>query len=203
MEKRIGIFGGSFNPIHIGHLIIAESAWREFNLEKVIFIPTGDTPHKSMNHIDKTDRFEMVKQAIRGNTHFSISPIEIKRSGPSYTVDTIHEIKQELHRDYQLYFIAGTDAVADLPHWKYNRELLNSCHFICASRPGSLKEMERSVNYFGELGKKKIHFLKTPELEISSTVLREWIKSGHSVKYMIPDSVIQYINEHNLYRGIE
>lgn len=203
MEKRIGIFGGSFNPIHIGHLIIAEAAWREFKLEKIIFIPTGDTPNKNMNHIDKMDRFKMVKLAICDNDHFSISSIEIKRSGPSYTVDTIHEIQKELPEAYQLYFIAGTDAVADLPHWRYNRELLNSCHFICASRRGSREEMERSVNYFGELGKRKIHFLKTPELEISSTILREWIYHGYSVKYMIPDSVIQYINKYKLYRGAE
>ena len=93
MEKRIGIFGGSFNPIHIGHLIIAEAACQKFNLEKVIFIPSGDTPNKSMHNINKFVRYEMVKIAIEDNYKFDISPIEINRNGPSYTVNTIHELK--------------------------------------------------------------------------------------------------------------
>ncbi len=92
--------------------------------------------------------------------------------------------------------------MADLPNWKYNRELLNSCHFICASRPGCREQVKKAVEYFGELGEEKIHFLKTPELEISSTILRNWIRVGHSVKYMIPDCVISYIYSHKLYKGI-
>lgn len=200
MSKRIGVFGGSFNPLHIGHLIIAESAWQEFNLEKVIFVPTGDTPNKSMHHINKTDRFEMVKLAITENPNFSISSIEIERKGPSYTVDTIRQLRAEWGDSYSIYFIAGTDAIADMPTWKYNLELLDSCHFICASRPGSEKRIKQAVSYFGRKGIAKIHFLRTPELEISSTILRECISAGRSVKYMIPDSVIQYINIHGLYK---
>ena len=92
MAKRIGVFGGSFNPLHIGHLIVAEAAWQEFNLEQVVFVPTGDTPHKNMHHISKIDRFEMVKMAIKENPHFSISSIEIERKGLSYTVDTIKQL---------------------------------------------------------------------------------------------------------------
>ena len=95
MAKRIGVFGGSFNPLHIGHLIVAEAAWQEFNLEQVVFVPTGDTPHKNMHHISKIDRFEMVKMAIKENPHFSISSIEIERKGLSYTVDTIKQLHAE------------------------------------------------------------------------------------------------------------
>ena len=166
MAKRIGVFGGSFNPLHIGHLIVAEAAWQEFNLEQVVFVPTGDTPHKNMHH-------------------------------------TIKQLHAEWGSEYDIYFIAGTDAVADMPTWKYNEELLDSCHFICASRPSSEERIKQAVAYFGKKGCEKIHFLRTPELEISSTILRKWIASNRSVKYMIPDSVIQYINIHNLYKDEE
>lgn len=201
MEKCIGVFGGSFNPIHIGHLILAESARQEFHLEKVIFIPTGDTPNKDMHYVDKIDRFHMVELAIQGNPYFEISSIEMERTGPSYTVDTIHQVKKMIGYEYKIYFLAGTDAVADLPTWKYNKKLLSICDFICAGRPGSTDKLNKSVSYFGELGKEKIHFLKMPELEISSTDLRRRIENNMSVTYMIPDGVIKYIKEKQIYRG--
>lgn len=195
MAERIGIFGGSFNPIHVGHLVIAEAAWQEFSLGKVLFIPSGDTPNKDMHHIDKDIRYAMVEKAIEGNGHFMISPIERDRKGPSYTVDTIRILQREFGDAYEFYFICGTDAVADLPTWKYNRELLSACHFICASRPGNESEIQKSIAYFGE----KIHFLKTPELDISSTILRRWIAEKKSVRYFIPDPVIEIIRENHLY----
>lgn len=201
MEKCIGVFGGSFNPIHIGHLILAESARQEFHLEKVIFIPTGDTPNKDMHYVDKIDRFHMVELAIQGNPYFEISSIEMERTGPSYTVDTIHQVKKMIGDEYKIYFLAGTDAVADLPTWKYNKELLSICDFISAGRPGSTDKLNKSVSYFGELGKERIHFLKMPELEISSTDLRWRIENNMSVTYMIPDVVIKYIKEKQIYRG--
>lgn len=201
MVKRIGLFGGSFNPIHIGHLVIAEAAWQEFGLEKVIFIPSGDTPNKDMHHIDKFDRYNMVKEAVKDNPHFALSPIERDRCGPSYTVDTVHILKEEWGPYYEFYFICGTDALADLPTWKYNRELLSCCHFICASRPGNEEKLRQSVNYFGKLGQDKIHFLITPELDISSTILRDLLSQHKSVRYFIPDGVISFIQSHHLYEG--
>lgn len=201
MAKRLGIFGGSFNPIHIGHLVIAEAAWQEFHLEKVIFIPTADTPNKAMYHIDKHMRYKMVELAIEDNPHFFISPIEMERDGPSYTVDTIRQLKKEEPEGTEFYFIAGTDAVADLPTWKYNRELMETCDFICASRPGDEDKIKQSVRYFGSLGLQKIHFLRTPELEISSTILRGLIRSDRSVRYLMPDRVISFIQNNQLYKG--
>lgn len=200
MSRRIGIFGGSFNPIHIGHLVIAEAAWQEFSLDKVIFVPSGDTPNKDMHHISKYMRYEMVAKAIEGNSRFAISPIERDRMGPSYTVDTIHMFREQFGKEDQLYFICGTDSIADLPNWKYNVELLKCCEFISASRPGNEEEIIRSVSYFGDLGKEKIHFLRSPELNISSTILRELIARNKSVKYLIPDAVIQFIQENDLYK---
>lgn len=201
MVKRIGLFGGSFNPIHIGHLVIAEAAWQEFGLEKVIFIPSGDTPNKDMHHIDKFDRYNMVQEAVKDNPHFALSPVERDRCGPSYTVDTVHILKEEWGPSYEFYFICGTDALADLPTWKYNRELLSCCHFICASRPGNEEKLRQSVNYFGKLGQDKIHFLITPELDISSTILRTLLSQHKSVRYFIPDGVISFIQFHHLYEG--
>lgn len=201
MAKRLGIFGGSFNPIHIGHLVIAEAAWQEFHLEKVIFIPTADTPNKAMYHINKHMRYKMVELAIEDNPHFFISPIEMERDGPSYTVDTIRQLKKEEPEGTEFYFIAGTDAVADLPTWKYNRELMETCDFICASRPGDEDKIKQSVRYFGSLGLQKIHFLRTPELEISSTILRGLIRSDRSVRYLMPDRVISFIQNNQLYKG--
>ena len=201
MVKRIGLFGGSFNPIHIGHLVIAEAAWQEFGLEKVIFIPSGDTPNKDMHHIDKFDRYNMVKEAVKDNPRFALSPVERDRSGPSYTVDTVHILKKEWGPSCEFYFICGTDALADLPTWKYNRELLSCCHFICASRPGNEEKLRRSVAYFGKLGEEKIHFLLTPELDISSTILRNLLGQHKSVRYFIPDGVISFIQSHRLYEG--
>lgn len=201
MARRIGVFGGSFNPIHMGHLIIAEAAWQEFSLEKVLFVPTADTPNKAMHHIDKYMRYHMVELAIAGNDHFVMSSVEVDREGPSYTVDTIRLLKQKAPPETEFYFIAGTDAVADLPTWKYNRELLSACHFICASRPGDIDQVHQAVLHFGTLGEKRIHFLRTPELEISSTVLRQLIRANRSVRYMIPDAVIAYIQKEDLYRG--
>lgn len=201
MVKRIGVFGGSFNPIHIGHLVIAESAWQEFNLEKVIFIPTGDTPNKGMHEINKYDRYSMVNEAIQGNSHFTISPIERDRSGVSYTVDTLHLLCKQYDKEIEFYFICGTDALADLPTWKYNKELLSICHFICASRPGYEEKLKKSVEFFGELGREKIHFLRVPELEISSTILRDLLAQNKSARYFIPDKVIRFIKDHHLYEG--
>jgi nicotinate-nucleotide adenylyltransferase len=200
MSRRIGIFGGSFNPIHIGHLVIAEAAWQEFSLDKVIFVPTGDTPNKDMHHISKYMRYEMVAKAIEGNSRFAISSIERDRTGPSYTVDTIHMFREQFGKEDQLYFICGTDSIADLPNWKYNVELLKCCEFISASRPGNEEEIIRSVSYFGDLGKEKIHFLRSPELNISSTILRKLIAKNKSVKYLVPDAVIQFIHENDLYK---
>lgn len=200
-KKNIGIFGGSFNPVHIGHLVIAEAAWQEFHLDRVIFIPTGDTPGKSMHSINKFDRYEMVRLAIEDNPHFAISPIERDTDEVSYTVFTIRKLRRLMGSEYEFYFIAGTDAVAGLPTWKYNRELLEDCHFICASRRGHEKQLQSTIAYFGELGQKKIHCLKTPELEISSTTLRQWIAQKRSVRYLIPSRVIQYIRDKKLYRG--
>lgn len=200
MSRRIGIFGGSFNPIHIGHLVIAEAAWQEFSLDKVIFVPTGDTPNKDMHHISKYMRYEMVAKAIEGNSRFAISSIERDRTGPSYTVDTIHMFREQFGKEDQLYFICGTDSIADLPNWKYNVELLKCCEFISASRPGNEEEIIRSVSYFGDLGKEKIHFLRSPELNISSTILRKLIAKNKSVKYLVPDPVIQFIHENDLYK---
>lgn len=200
-KKRIGVFGGTFNPIHFGHLIIAEAVREEYKLEKIIFIPSAVPPHKQKNVLCAKHRYAMAALAILNNPYFTISDIEMRRSGPSYTVDTIKELKEIYGDNVEFYFIAGTDTIHELPTWKYINELLELCHFVGATRPDGSEVIDSVIEYFGELGKAKIHHLHTPELEISSTDLRNRLQNGRSVRYMLPKDVIRYIEEHNIYRN--
>lgn len=198
-KKRIGVFGGTFNPIHFGHLIIAEAVREEYQLEKIIFIPSAVPPHKQKDVLSAKHRYAMTAVAILNNPYFSISDIEMRRSGPSYTVDTIKELKEIYGDDVEFYFIAGTDTIHELPTWKYIDELLELCHFVGATRPDGSEVIDSVIEYFGDLGKERIHRLQTPELEISSTDLRKRLQEGRSVRYMLPKNVIRYIEENNIY----
>lgn len=200
-HRRIGVFGGTFNPIHMGHLMIAEFATEAFGLETTIFVPTGSPPHKGVAIASAADRYQMTALAILDNPRFTISDIEIQRSGVSYTVDTIRELKRQYPKGTEFYFICGTDSIQDLPNWKFNRELLEQAYFIGATRPDGSDFIGNIIDYFGALGKEKIHLLEVPELALSATVLRERLKAGQSVRYIVPDVVIRYIEEHSLYSG--
>lgn len=198
-KKRIGIFGGTFNPIHFGHLIIAEGVREEYNLDKIIFIPSAMPPHKTKGVLAAKHRYAMVALAILHNPYFMISDIEMRREGLSYTVDTIRALREIYGDETEFYFIAGTDTIHELPTWKYIDELLELCNFVGATRPDGSEVIDSVIDYFGEVGKKRIHRLQTPELEISSTDLRNRLQEGRSVRYMIPKSVIRYIEENNIY----
>ncbi len=199
-KQRIGIFGGTFNPIHFGHLITAEAVREEYNLAYIIFVPAASPPHKTKGVISAEHRYAMTALAILSNPYFLISDVELKREGPSYTIDTIKHFRSVYGEETEFYFIAGTDTIHELPTWKYIWELLELCHFVGAARPDGTEMIDSVIEYFGDLGKNKIHRLDTPELEISSTDLRERMESGRSVRYMMPWEVIAYIREHNIYR---
>lgn len=198
-NKRIGVYGGTFNPIHLGHLITAEAVREEFHLHKIIFVPTGNPPHKRSDVLDARHRYAMTALAIMDNPYFVISDVEVKRDGYSYTIDTIRSLKKEYGEDASLFFIAGTDTIHELPTWKYIDDLLKLCHFVGATRPDGSEMIDTIIEYFGALGKEKIHRLDTPELEISSTDLRARLQAGHSVRYMIPKSVVEYIYDNEIY----
>ena len=211
-KMDIGIFGGSFNPIHIGHLIVAEEVFQQRGLSKVIFMPTGISPHKeSSDLIDSFHRHQMVKCAISDNMHFEVSDIEIKRSGKSYTIDTIRILREKYGEEHNLYLIMGTDMISEISTWKDINILSVMCHFIVVNRPmiptngfsksPSLECGLRGIKVFSdekiaEIGRLKVTI---PTIGISSTEIRDRLRSGRSIRYLVPQCVEDYINAHNLY----
>lgn len=198
--KRLGILGGTFDPIHIGHLATAEAVRMEYDLDTILFIPSANPPHKQ--DVDVTDaehRYAMTVLATESNPHFAVSKIEMERKGLSYTIYTLKELLEIYGADTELYFITGSDALAELHTWQNIHGVLELTHFIAASRPGVDRTAE-TIDSFGELGRQKIHPLTIPELEISATDIRRRVSQGRSVRYIVPDAVIDYIEEHKLYQ---
>jgi len=189
-NKNIGIFGGTFDPIHYGHLIIAERAREEFKLESVIFIPSGIPPHKKKVYATSKDRKKMIEIAIKDNKHFIVSDIEIKKEKVSYTYETIIELKK-IYTDFNFFLIVGEDSFYDVPNWFRANELIKEIIFLVARR--SLKS-KISINY-----PVKYKIINSPFIDISSTYIRSCIFENKSVKYLIPDDVIKYIKRKGLY----
>lgn len=201
MKRKIGIMGGTFDPIHIGHLVTAEAVRIEYSLEKVLFIPTANPPHKQHFQVETAlHRYMMAVMSTYSNPHFYVSPIELERAGLSYTIDTLLELIEQYGDNTEFYFIIGADAVQELPTWKDIDRLLDICHFVAATRPGCVYTVEDIVKHFGMKGNNRIHRLPTPELDISSTDIRERVKQGRSIKYIVPESVEKYISKEGLYR---
>ncbi len=222
--RRVGLFGGTFNPVHIGHLRIAEEIREHFSLDSIIFIPTGIPPHKGKSEvIDPVHRLRMVELAIAPYRYFAVSSIEVERKGLSYSIDTVKALQEDMGDTAELYFIAGIDAFLDIKTWKDVDELLTLCNFIVITRPGhrfidlkgiylpSLKGIADSD--LERLDKGEISRLSVPLTEryslfleqirpcdISSTVLRRLIKEGKDVKNLLPESVMLYIIKKRLYR---
>jgi nicotinate-nucleotide adenylyltransferase len=200
-KRKIGIMGGTFDPIHTGHLATAEAVRVEYDLEKVLFIPAANPPHKQHSQVEKSlHRYIMTLMATHSNPYFYVSPIEINRPGLSYAIDTVLELINQYGANTEFYFIVGSDTVSDLPSWKDIDRLLEACYFIAATRPGSTYVLDDIIKLFGEQGYKRIHFLPTPELEISSTDIREKVRQGRSIKYIVPESVENYICKEHLYK---
>lgn len=199
--KKYGIFGGSFNPIHYGHLMICEYIKEEMGLDKVIFIPTGNPPHKEIG-VSAEDRYEMVRLAISPNPDFEISDIETTRVKLSYTVDTIRELK-EIYKEEKLYFLIGLDSLFQLKTWKKIGDLSQEIEFVVALRPGYInkEEINDEIDFLRENFGTKINLIKTPLYEISSTDLRDRIHEGKSLRYLIPKKVLDYIEESGFYKG--
>lgn len=201
--KRIGIMGGTFDPIHYGHLMLAEQIRTSFFLDEIVFIPVGRAPHKTLSDTaDKYQRYEMTKLAISSNPHFSVSDIEIIKEGVTYTVDTIKEIKQALHPNDTLYFITGADALLLLESWKDYSELIKMVYFIGATRPGTNNTaLAKKINHLEATYDVRIELSYVPALAISSTDIRNRIEQEKSIRYLLPESVEQYISDHFLYKN--
>ncbi len=201
-RKKIGIIGGSFDPIHNGHLKTAEFVYQQLGLEKMIFIPAFIAPHKiGMEYAPAEHRYQMTLLATQGNPHFCVSDIELKRKGVSYTYDTIAALHGYYGDGYDLYFIIGADSVAELDTWTKVREIMGLCTFVAATRPGFAPEVQKVIEYFGELGKTKIKWLNTPEMDISSTDIRQRVQDNCSINGLVPAEVEEYIYQKGLYRS--
>ncbi|MDX9873026.1 MAG: nicotinate-nucleotide adenylyltransferase [Clostridia bacterium] len=201
-SHRVGIMGGTFDPIHLGHLVTAEAARSEFALEKVIFVPSGHPPHKKMTKItDKEFRYQMTFLATAANPYFEVSRTEIDRVGESFTIDTVRYMKEKMPPGGELYFITGADAILEIVTWKNVHELLDVVTFIAATRPGyDLIELkDRLSKKLGSSSLDKIIPLEVPAMAISSTDIRNRMRTGRSIKYLLPDSVENFIDKNNLY----
>jgi len=195
---KTGILGGSFNPIHIGHLILAEEVREKLKLEKIIFVPANLAPHKDNRDLaPAADRYRMIELAIKGNKYFSVSDIEIKRKGSSYTIDTLKEFKEKNPAD-ELYFITGSDLLKYLQDWKDLKEIVRMVSFVVATRPGyPLEEIPSCVNSSPE---KAITTVEIRAVDVSAFEVREAIKENKSFRYLVPEAVFDYINKKGLYR---
>ena len=202
MEKKqkIGIMGGTFDPIHYGHLVTAEAARQRFNLERVYFVPSGHPPHKQYRQVTSADhRLMLCILATVTNPHFIVSEIEIQRQGFSYTYDTVREFKQNLGLDIEIYFITGADAVLEIMQWKNIHLLAEECNFIAATRPGYHFDDFTKAALLPDFIMKKIQFMEVPALAISSTDVRKRVKAGESIRYLLPETVEMYIRKNRLY----
>lgn len=188
---RIGILGGTFNPIHIGHLILAEEALVKLNLDKIVFVPTYIPPHKSVEgSVKPQDRLKMVELAIADNPKFELSRFEVESKKKSYSVDTLKEFRRVNGDDAQLYFITGSDLLKDLFSWKNVNDIFKMSKFVVANRPG----------YPVTDVPKEVETVVITPIEISSEDIRRRLKQGRSIRYLVTDKVRGYIIERNLYK---
>ena len=197
--QRLGIMGGTFDPIHYGHLLMAEEARHAFALDEVVFVPNGRPAHKKAYLVSSPEeRYAMTLLATGSNPCFSASRIEIERPGPSYTIDTLREFRTLYPELDALYFITGADAVLEILTWHEYDELVRECQFIAVTRPGFV--LERLSEIVDAAFLNRVHYLPIPRLEISSTDIRKRVREGRSIKYLTPEPVEAYIRQQGLYR---
>ncbi|OPX49230.1 nicotinate-nucleotide adenylyltransferase [Clostridium thermobutyricum] len=197
--KKYGIIGGTFDPIHFAHLYIADEAKASLELDKIIFMPNGNPPHKSLKKVSEASiRYEMVSEGIKDFKGFTVSDYEIKKNGPSFTYETLQAFKQE---DVELFFITGADCLMDLEKWKNIKEIFKVSNFVVFSRPGFTYEtLKEQKEYIENKYNTKIIFLNLKDLDISSTDIRERIRLGRNVKFFLPNSVLDIIERERLYK---
>lgn len=198
---RLGIMGGTFDPIHFGHLICAEQAREQFSLDYVVFMPTGNPAFKQDKRVsDAEDRYNMAVIATRNNPYFDVSRIEIDRVGTTYTYDTLMELRELTPPGTEIFFITGADAIGSVLKWKNADKMLEMAHFVAATRPGyDVSHLKDSIVENGELPE-SVTFFEVPGLAISSTDLRRRVREGRSIAYMTQLSVADYIRTHGLYQ---
>ncbi|CUH92502.1 nicotinate-nucleotide adenylyltransferase [Herbinix luporum] len=198
--KKIGIMGGTFDPIHNGHLFLAEHAYEQAGLDYVLFMPTMNPPHKAgITVVSGEHRLNMVRLALKDNPNFRLSDLELNRPGLTYTSDTLEVLKnREPDNDY--YFILGADSLMMIPQWKDPQTIFNLSTIVAGGRiQFSMEQLKEQAEYLEKTYKGKIILLDMPIMEISSEKIRKRIKEGKSIRYYVPGEVLTYINDHNLY----
>lgn len=218
LDQRLGLFGGTFDPVHYGHLTMARQIRRALDLDRILFIPTGDPPHKSdQNLASAEDRYEMVRLAIASEAGFAISDIEIRRPGKSYTIDTVRLLRQEYGSQTDFFFLIGLDAFLEFSSWRESGALLELCSFVVMNRPGtSFQHLTRQYQALpGDslaaldagtisrldipLGNRRLVCLRLTPSEISASDIRRRVRTGLSVANLLPPTVESYILQHHLY----
>lgn len=202
--ERIGIIGGTFDPVHYAHLAIAEEVYSALKLARMIFVPAGEPPHKTGRRVTPArDRVAMLEQAIASNPHFALSLVDVRRSGPSYTVETLRLLRQELGPRAELYFVIGGDSLKDLPEWYDPAGIIAQATIVALMRPGYTdvtKERELLAARLPGIQQRLIT-LEGPLMDLSSSDLRRRVAQGRPIKYQTPEVVEAYILQHRLYRG--
>lgn len=204
-EKRIGIMGGTFDPIHIGHLILGEKAYEQFHLDKVLFMPSGNPPHKKHREgrADDTQRIEMVRRAIEGNPHFELSLAEMYENGYTYTYHTLESLTAE-NANTEYFFIIGADSLYNFETWMKPERICRACTLAVAVRDNTPdSRMEAQMARLAEKYRGRFVRLDTGNMEISSEMLRQSIQERRSVRYYIPEKVIEYISANGIYSGTD
>lgn len=202
-KRRVGIMGGTFDPIHIGHLMLAECAYEQFQLEKIMFLPSGNPPHKRNRTDGASDeqRTEMVRLAIADNARFVLDTEEMERKGLSYTNETLIRLN-ERHPDTDYYFIIGGDSLMAFDTWKNPEVICQNCILVAAVRDQlAIETMREKMDELKEKYGAAIHLLKTPDVDISSSNLRKWCQEHRSIRYYVPEAVREYILEHHVYEA--
>lgn len=198
---KIGIFGGTFDPIHYGHLLLAETAYDRFGMDKVLVMPAGDPYFKSDRNVSSDqDRMEMVKLAIAGNPHFEFSDLELNREGDTYTVETLEILKEQYPGD-DLYLIVGSDTLFQMEKWYRPQDIFQMAAILSSRRNVENQELNHQMDLLRKKYSAKIVNLYMPNIDISSTDIRDKVRHQMSVRYFLPDSVIEYIQAHHLYQN--
>lgn len=197
---RIGIFGGTFDPIHIGHLILAEEAWFRLKLDRVYLVPAGDPPHKSRQQLSPVaDRVVMCQLATVDSDHVRVSRVDADRPGPHYTVDMVRLVRQELGERAEIFFLMGMDSLRDLPAWHEPAWLVENCRLVALSRHDVDLDWDQLESALPGL-RARVIILDMPELEIASRALRARVHNGEPIRHQTPRAVEEYIRTHGLYR---
>ncbi len=200
MSRRVGLLGGTFDPVHLGHLIVAEDVRVQLSLDQVLFIPARQSPLKQDRQCSPVeDRLAMTELAVASNAHFAVSAVELERDLPSYTVETVQYLLEQLGKGATLYFMVGLDQAAQLPRWKDPDVLMDLCQLVFMTRPGWQPLDYETLETYIPRSRERTMVVTVPAIGISSTEIRRRAGQGHSIKYLVPEPVEEYILRHRMY----